>query len=231
MPNEEPLSRYSLGTVEGALARWNRRPRGQGIALPGLTPLWRQGAERRRIAGRAVTVTLCAEEGFPFGRRENVEWWRHIERQPGPKVIVAQMLGPASGVKGDPGAGAACGILSASVYVSLGCAGFITDGYVRDAAQMESAGLLVAARGATLRHGVPHVVRFDEPVKVCGMDVQPGDMVLADAEGALAFPAEWMSELPGRLRQAEARVNPVLEFCRGGRRTADEIAQRIAEMK
>ena len=123
-----------------------------------------------------------------------------------------------------PGTGAACGVLTAHVLKALGCDGLLTDGYVRDAEQTAALGLLVASRGVTLRHGTPHVVRFGEPVEVFGMKVSPGDIVTAGREGALSFPAAWMSDLPARIREVETRVGPVLEYCRQGRRTAKEIA-------
>jgi regulator of RNase E activity RraA len=216
----EALSRFPLSTIEGALARAGLRPRGEGVALPGLAPLWKGDG---RIAGRAVTVVMSVDEGFPHGRKENAEWWRHVEAAPEPKVVVAQVLGANSA------AGAVSGVLTANILRALGCQGFVTDGYVRDADEIARAGLLTAARGVTLRHGNPHVVRFGEPVEVLGMKVAPGDAVLAGGEGALAFPAAWLSELPSRIREVEARVGPVLEFCRGKRRTAAQIAEAIAK--
>jgi regulator of RNase E activity RraA len=213
------LSNTSLGALEGALARLSRRPRGAGVALPGIVAHWPAG---RHLAGLAIPVTLSTDEGFPHGKIENADWWRHVEAQPGPKVVVAQVLSAA------PGTGAACGVLSAHVLKALGCSGFLTDGYVRDVDQMAALGFLGASRGATVRHGVPHVVRFGEPVDVFGMKVAPGDFVLAGSEGALAFPAGWVDDLPAKLREVEARVNPVLAFCRGGRRSATEIQQAIA---
>ena len=188
--------------------------------MPGLLPLWKGD---RRILGRAITVTISAEENFPFGRKENVEWWRHVEAGPEPQVVVAQVLGR------DPGAGAACGVLTASILKALGCEAFLTDGFVRDADEIAQSGLLVAARGVTLRHGNPHVVRFGEPVEVLGMRVAPGDIVLAGAEGALAFPAGWISDLPNMIQEVEGRVGPMLAFCRGKRRSAGQIAAAMAE--
>jgi 4-hydroxy-4-methyl-2-oxoglutarate aldolase len=209
----------ALSVIESALARLERRPRGQGVALPGVAAQWEGD---RRMAGHAVTVTLSTDEGFPHGRKDNQEWWHYVQAQPGPKVVVARLLSR------EPGTGAACGVLSAHVLKSLGCDGFLTDGYVRDAAQMAACGLLVASRGVTLRHGTPHVVRFGDPVEVFGMPVAPGDFVMAGKEGALAFPAAWLADLPARIREVNARVEPVLDYCRGKRRTAAEIAAVIA---
>lgn len=221
MPSEDTaraLAPYTLGTIESAVARLGKRVRGEGVALPGIVPHW---SGRRRMAGFAIPVLISTEANSPHGRRENQDWWRHVEQQPEPKVIVAQCLDT------DPGAGAACGILSAHVLAALGCNGFLTDGYVRDTEQLGGSGLLVASRGSTLRHGAPHIVRFGEPVRVFGMEVRPGDLVLADADGAVAFPSSWLEQLPRKMREVQDRVNPVLAFCRGRRRRADEIASAI----
>jgi len=190
MLNEEllgELARWPLSALENAVSQLGKRPRGEGVALPGLLSSW-EGPER--VSGYAVTVTLSTEDDFPHGEKENIEWWRYVESRPGPKVVVAQVLDGASGQ------GAACGVLTAHVLRSLGCAGFVTDGYVRDVEAMRITGLKVAARGATFRHGNPHVVRFGEPVEIFGMKVSTGDLVNAGLEGAISIPAGWLAELP-----------------------------------
>lgn len=223
MPNSnaalDVTSHASLSMLESAVARLGRRAREEGVALPGLIPQW-HGA--KRITGYAVPVTLCTDEGFPFGRRENLEWWRYLEAQPEPRVIVAQVLSR------EQGSGAACGVLSAHIYRSIGCHGFITDGYVRDVEQIEKSGLLLAARGATLRHGVPHVVKFGQPVHVFGMQVSAKDVVAAGEEGALTFPASWLPEIPSKIREVAASVNKMIRFCHNPH-TAGDIAAAQAQ--
>lgn len=216
----ETLAHSSLSLVESAIARLGRRPRGEGVALPGLTTHW-GGAQN--VVGYAIPVTLSTEDGYPFGKRENLDWWHYVEAQKGPKVIVAQVLTK------EQGTGAACGAVSAHVLKSLGCAGFLTDGFIRDQDLIARSGLLVAARGTTLRHGSPHVVRFGDPVSIYGMSVSSGDVVVAGKEGALAFPAEWLTEIPHRLKEVSARVDPFLHFCRE-KRTAQELAAAMAKM-
>jgi len=211
------LAGVPLSTVEGAIARMGQRRRSEGIAAPGLRALWSDG---QRLAGYAVTMTMSVDESAGAEKSRNEEWWKFVESRPGPKVVVAQ-------VRGDRTAGAACGVLTANVLRSLGCAGFVTDGYVRDAARMAEVGLLVAAAGPTLLHGAPVVVEFGKPVEIYGMRVATGQAVLADAEGVISCEAEWMAELPQRIKEVNARVDPVIAFCRGGRRSANEIIEAM----
>lgn len=213
----KPLEGVPLSTIEGAIARMGKRRRSEGVAAPGLRPLWSGG---RRLAGYAVTMTMSVDESAGAVKPGSEEWWRFVESRPGPKVVVAQ-------VRGDRTAGAACGVLTASILRSLGCAGFVTNGYVRDAARMAEAGLLVAAAGPTLLHGAPVVVDFGKPVEIYGMRVATGDAVLADAEGVISCEAGWLAELPQRVKEVNARLDPVIAFCRGGRRSANEIIEAM----
>jgi regulator of RNase E activity RraA len=208
----DTLTRYTLGQLESSIARLGRRPRGEGVTLPGLQQF---GA---RIAGAAIPVTVSTDSSGP--RRQNVDWWKHVEKVAGPKIVVAK------DVSSQPGTGAVCGRLTAAILRALGCAGFITDGYVSDTADF--APFAAFAAGLTLRHGDPHIVGWGEPVVIAGMQVSPGDLVVAGAEGAIAFPPAWLSELPAALDAVEQRIQPVLKFCRSGRANAEGIAELLA---
>lgn len=86
---------------------------------------------------------------------------------------------------------------------SIGMAGMVLDGAVRDVAELGSRPFPVYARGHT--HRGPYKDgpgAINVPVSVGGMLVRPGDVVVGDQDGLLAFgPAEAEAVIAGALAQ------------------------------
>jgi regulator of RNase E activity RraA len=106
-----------------------------------------------------------------------------IEEMPAGAVAVADAGGIAtSGIFGD--------ILVARMG-RLGVAGLVTDGAVRDAAGVLAAGLPVWCAGIAAPasvHGLTFV-GWQEAIGCGGVAVFPGDMIVADGDGAVVIPA------------------------------------------
>jgi RraA family protein len=141
-----------------------------GIAV-GLAPVWR-GA---RLVGRARTVWTRSGDNLYIHKALDVA-------QPG-EVIVVNGHGDLSR--------ALIGDLIGLRARSLGIAGFVIDGAVRDADALKELGLPVFARGITpagpYKHGPG---RLDVPIAVGGVVVSPGDLVVADADGVVIVHAD-----------------------------------------
>ncbi|GAA2008022.1 RraA family protein [Catenulispora subtropica] len=72
-----------------------------------------------------------------------------------------------------------------------GVAGFVLDGTVRDIAEAREAGFGVYGRGVVPIPGDKGVVApLNEPVRVGGVTVHPGDVVVADEEGIVVVPGD-----------------------------------------
>jgi RraA family protein len=88
-----------------------------------------------------------------------------------------------------------------------GIAGWIVDGYVRDLPGIRELGIPVFARGVTPigpLHRGPGEINF--PIQCGGIVIQPGDMVVGDANGVVVIPKEIIRSLLDRLcsqKQAE----------------------------
>ena len=102
------------------------------------------------------------------------------------------------------------GILSTAAR-QRGVSGVIVDGACRDVDEARAIGFPVFATAATPRTARGRAVEesFNTPVRIRGIAVQPGDLVLADGTGVVFVPAE----------HAAAVIA-----------TAEEIAAREAEM-
>ena len=83
-------------------------------------------------------------------------------------------------------------------------AGILVDAAVRDTEELRSLGLPIWTRWIRVRGTTKtHVGTINEPVTVGGTIIAPGDMMLLDADGAVAIPA---AQVPTILEAARARA-------------------------
>jgi 4-hydroxy-4-methyl-2-oxoglutarate aldolase len=105
---------------------------------------------------------------------------------------------------------AVIGDLAAGMMRNKGVAAFVTDGLARDRAGIIATGLPLFARGI-----VPNSPALNgpgtvgAPVVLGGVQVNPGDIVVGDADGVVVVPqarAQEVLEALGRIRAAEAAL-------------------------
>jgi 4-hydroxy-4-methyl-2-oxoglutarate aldolase len=85
-----------------------------------------------------------------------------------------------------------------------GVAAFVVGGVIRDLAETREHGFPVFARGVIPIPGAKDAVGvLNGPVRCGGVEVQPGDMVIADEEGIVVVPSGRAAEVLGA---AEARA-------------------------
>lgn len=156
----------------------------------GVLPLWiRPLSESIRIVGQVSTALVTTDD--------NLDFRQAMERGPQPGTVLV--------VGGGSESRHACmgGIFARELRLR-GFDAVITDGLVRDAAEIRAAGVRVWCRGhspiAPLKRGGGQVggeIRIGEVV------VRPGDYVIADEDGIVIWPQEQYSEL---LDRAHARL-------------------------
>jgi len=150
----------------------------------GIRPLW-PGMER--VAGPAYPVRC------PPG--DNLMLHAAIYRaQPG-SIIVAQ--------GGDNDYALAGGNVCA-VAQKRGVVAFVLDGVIRDVAESRARRFPVFARGVMPFPGARDAVGvLNGPIRCGGVDVRPGDIVVADEEGIVVVPSARADEV---LKAAQARA-------------------------
>ncbi len=150
---------------------------GRGVLDGSLRPL----TPGRPAAGPVSTCRVVAGDNL-FVRRA-------LERGPldGPVLVIA----------GADGSRAAC--LGGTVGAQLVARGFtavVTDGLVRDSAELRVLPLAIWCRGVTpLRPAQKGPGSVAEPVEVGGIEVRPGDFLVADDDGIVVWPGERAAEL------------------------------------
>lgn len=105
---------------------------------------------------------------------------------------------------------------------SIGVAGFVIDGAIRDVAAIRNSNLPCFARGVT--HKGPYKNgpgAVNVPVSIGGMVVNPGDLIVGDDDGVIAIPAHLARGLlPGIRAQEERERNKIADF----RKLMNELA-------
>jgi 4-hydroxy-4-methyl-2-oxoglutarate aldolase len=107
---------------------------------------------------------------------------------------------------------AACwGELFSTAALARGARGTLIDGYCRDAQVIAAIGYPVWCRGLLPLDvkGRLAVTAWRQPAIVGGLPVQPGDLVVADADGVVAVPARLAAETVGRALDKVSKENRV----------------------
>jgi regulator of RNase E activity RraA len=163
----------------------------------GLRNLWMRGARplragQSRLAGRAFTLRFVparedlatpASWASPRSTRAAVE-----AMPPGAIVVADSMRTTDAGIFGD---------ILCQRMVQRGVAALVTDGVVRDAVGVLGTGLPVWSQGTAAPASVSGLtfVNWEEPIGCGGVAVFPGDIVVADDDGAVLIPDAFLGEV------------------------------------
>jgi len=132
-----------------------------------------------RIAGPAFTVKMVAGD--------NLALHKAIYEAPKGSIIVAQTGSMDFAVSG----GNVCAIAQ-----KRGIAGFVIDGVVRDIKEVREMHFPLFARGVMPIPGVKkEVLALNTPIVAGGIDVKPGDIIVADEEGIAVLPKKQAEEI------------------------------------
>jgi regulator of RNase E activity RraA len=183
---------------------------GLSLAIPSeLLPLRTAPAV---VAGQALTVRYLPERrasSHPTLRKSPSRLAHHSVfaiGRPG-DVVVVEVAGSADV--------SVLGGIAAEKASSLGIAGCIVDGGIRDLEQIRALGLPVWSRRVTPKTGKWRVeaVAINRPIACGGIQVQAGDLVIADETGVCVIPVD----------AAEAAVERILQV---GRQELEQLSGR-----
>ena len=206
-----------LNSIATATLTYQLQIRGiRNSFLSGLKPLHPQ----KRMVGRARTLRYVAlredMQGVLQRKFDGVNAQKHVVEttQPGDVLVMEARGVPDAATIGD---------IFATRLFSLGGAGVVTDGALRDTPAIAAIGEPVyhqSSHGATLgRQHMPFSV--DEPITCAGVFVVPGDVVGGDGEGVVVIPAALVEEVVADALVQEEKEDFALERVAAGESTRD----------
>jgi len=211
----DALLAWPTPAIANAIELFNIRPRNEGYMLadihcrfPGLKPM----------IGYAVCGVITADS--PEGRRISPpDWWAEILRFPEPRVAVLHDVD-------DPVVGSFWGEVNGNIHKALGCAGTVTDGSVRDLDEVEALGFHFFSSCVTVSHAFVHMIDFGAPVKIGGLVVKPGDLIMGDKHGVISIPHDIARDVPRAAQMMEDWERPIINYCQSKDFTAEGLKER-----
>ncbi|MDQ3701443.1 MAG: ribonuclease activity regulator RraA [Chloroflexota bacterium] len=176
----EALKSIGSATASGELNRMGFK----GCTIIGPTP-WTPGAS---VVGPALTLQFLPKRADVYEDAEYVAPERQLHRhvlyqaEPGDVVVVDARGEMSSGVFGE---------MMMTFFKGRGGAGVVIDGCVRDIGEIRKLGLGLWIRGATPNFHTQTVqfpAAINIPIACGGALVLPGDIIVADDDGAVVVP-------------------------------------------
>ena len=186
----EALRRIGSATASGELNRLGYK----GCTITGPTP-WTPGAS---VVGPALTLQFLPKRADVYDDAEYVAPERQLHRH----VLYQAVAGDVVVV--DARGELTCGVfgeMMMTFFKGRGGAGVVMDGCLRDIAAIKKLGLGLWLRGATPNFHTQTVqfpAAINVPIACGGVLVLPGDLIVADDDGAVVVPAAATPQLVER---------------------------------
>jgi 4-hydroxy-4-methyl-2-oxoglutarate aldolase len=175
---------------------------GRVAVLLGFEPAW----PAAHVLGPAFTA-----QGAPG---DNLALHRAVaEAAPGDVIVLA--------VGGERGR-AHCGGIVATAAQARGIAGLVLDGAVRDRGELEEIGFPVFHLGASpLKPTKDGPAELGVAVELGGVRIEPGDLVVADADGIVIVPLAHAAELVAAAAALETGEQEIVAQIESGKTTVE----------
>jgi 4-hydroxy-4-methyl-2-oxoglutarate aldolase len=217
----EELRQLSTCVTASAIETFGVRMHNAGFAGSSIGCVFK---ELPAVVGYAATARIRSAnppmEKHGYFYYDRADWWNHILTIPVPRIVVIEDLDE------HPGLGAFVGAVHAHILKALGCIGLVTNGSVRDLAEIRSTGLHLFASHVAVSHAYAHVFDFGGEVRVGGLKIAPGDLIQGDVHGLQTIPLEIADRVPAVARGILKRRKRLMEFTRSN----DFSVERLQEL-
>jgi regulator of RNase E activity RraA len=221
----EQLQNLGTCAVSNAIETFQVRMRNEGYTDASIRCMF---PRRPAIIGYAVTGRIRSDllpidgEGVA-GFSDRTDWWDHVLSIPGPRIVVLEDIDQHAG------RGAFWGEVHANIHLRLGCVGAVTNGAVRYLDKIEHIGFQLFAGGVSVSHGYVHFVEFGGTVRVGGLPVASGELVVADQHGVLLVPQDIAAEIPAVASEIEKEKERIVHFCSSSAFSLEELRKIVTK--
>ncbi|MGX5681677.1 RraA family protein [Schumannella luteola] len=193
-------------TIANALERLDLRDRSDGYLGGSVGCAF---PELGVMVGTALTVTVDNAVGRPA--RQDGYWalWEALEQASGPTVIVMK------DASGTPSRVAYAGEIMVTLASRLGAIGIVTDGALRDVAEVRARGFHYFMRYPVVSHANFELSKVGDPVHLDGQVVHTGDILHGDANGVVIVPWESLPSIRDAVAGVQAAERRDLDYIDG----------------
>ncbi|MDR3069763.1 MAG: RraA family protein [Propionibacteriaceae bacterium] len=222
----EELREFDTPTVWNALEAMQLGSTTSGFSYPGLrlrTP------NTRPMVGYAATAKVTGWTKPTAGQKNLMfDFFEDVSAMQSPSIAVVEDIDERP-------IGSFWGEVQATTFQALGAVGTLTQGGVRDLAEVASLGFYFFSTEIMVARAESHVIDRSCPVSISGMEVKPSDLIHADVHGAVVIPPEAAPGLAKACRIVADAELYVLEPCRnaiaaGVKPQVDDLRKWRAEM-
>jgi 4-hydroxy-4-methyl-2-oxoglutarate aldolase len=210
-------------TVANVLELFDIRSYVSGYTNQALTAVY---PELPPAVGYAVTATFRA--GYPSARGDAYSDMPALieaaQDMQAPRMVVFQDLD-------DPSRAATYGELMATAFKTFGFAGLITTGAARDIEQVRRLRFPCWASSTIVSHGYSRIVDINTVIVAGGLQVKPGDLLHADANGIINIPNEIAGAVAKLCMPYMDAEQTVLDYLNGPNPTPSAYKDAVARMK
>ena len=212
-----PTSTICDGYVKAGL----RTP--ERVVVEGMLPMHGPTAHLVRAVGRARTQRrVLVRDASRLGQAANPKLFHGFveDAQPGDFLVIASPPGPR---------GAVFGGKLAQIAKMRGAAGVIVGGATRDVAEIIEHDLPVWAESVTpIAGGYARysIVELNVPVNCGGIEIMPGDVIVADADGVVVIAPEDIERLLPACEQIQAAEDASARALASGKSVKETFASR-----
>jgi 4-hydroxy-4-methyl-2-oxoglutarate aldolase len=220
-PQLEELRQLSTCVTASAIETFGVRMHNAGFADSSIGCVFKEASG---VVGYAATARVGSAnppmEKHGYFYYDRAEWWNHILTIPAPRIVVIEDLDQR------PGLGAFVGAVHAHILKALGCIALVTNGSVRDLAEIQPTGFQLFASHVAVSHAYAHVFDFGGEVRVGGLQIAPGDLIQGDIHGVQTIPLEIADRVPAAAREILQRRKRLMDFTR----SYDFSVERLQQM-
>ena len=208
----EALRQFDSPTVANAIEAFSVRDPVSGYASMELRC---QFLDQEPMVGYAVTCT--ADSTMPGDRRPKrlVDLIDVVDQAPEPVVLVIKYVGQDR---------------VRSCFQKLGGVGIVTDSGFRDRAgiAVQAPNVQLFTPGTVVSHDHDTFLDFNVTVSICGLTIQPSDLLHGDVNGLLSVPIDIAADVADQAAVIREAESAYMDFLRSDGFTSDELKRRLS---